>query len=179
MENAALKNMLTRYSCRDFKPDMIPEEDLNAILEAGMFAPTGRGLQAPVIIAITNKELRDRFSEENRRIMGAPEGKDPFYGAPVILAVLADKTVAPNTYVHDGSCVCENLMLAAHSLNIASCWIHRCKQEFESDFGKDLLKELGIDGDLVGIGHVALGYDNKPAPEKRATRKDGYVVRVK
>lgn len=179
MENAALQNMLTRYSCRNYLPDLIKEEELDTILKAGTYAPTGKGLQAPVIIAVTNKELRDRFAEENRIIQGAPEGKDPFYGAPIILAVLADPAVAPNTYLEDGACVCENLMLAAHSLGIGSCWIHRCRQEFERDFGKALLKELGLSDTLVGVGHVAIGYPAKPAPETRPARKDGYVVRVK
>ena len=82
--NDTLKVLETRRSCRNFKPDMIPEETLEQIVRAGTYAPTGMGKQSPIILAVTNKELRDQFSEENRKIMGAPVGMDPFYGAPVI-----------------------------------------------------------------------------------------------
>ena len=91
--NDTLKVLETRRSCRNFKPDMIPEETLEQIVRAGTYAPTGMGKQSPIILAVTNKELRDQFSEENRKIMGAPVGMDPFYGAPVILVVLANKAV--------------------------------------------------------------------------------------
>jgi nitroreductase len=131
--NDTLKVLETRRSCRNFKPDMIPEETLEQIVRAGTYAPTGMGKQSPIILAVTNKELRDQFSEENRKIMGAPVGMDPFYGAPVILVVLANKAVP--THVYDGSLVMGNLMNAAESLGVASIWIHRAKEEFESDFG--------------------------------------------
>lgn len=135
--NDTLKVLETRRSCRNFKPDMIPEETLEQIVRAGTYAPTGMGKQSPIILAVTNKELRDQLSEENRKIMGAPERMDPFYGAPVILVVLANKAVP--TYVYDGSLVMGNLMNAAESLGVASIWIHRAKEEFESDFGKKFL----------------------------------------
>lgn len=159
--NDTLKVLETRRSCRNFKPDMISEEQLQEILTAGTYAATGMGKQSPLIIAVTQKELRDRISEENRRIMGAPEGMDPFYGAPVILIVLADKSVP--THVYDGSLVMGNLMNAAQSLGVASIWIHRAKEEFESDFGKKLLADLGIEGEYEGIGHCAIGYAAEPA----------------
>ena len=142
--NDTLKVLETRRSCRKFKPDMISEEQLQEILKAGTYAATGMGKQSPLIIAVTQKELRDQISEENRRIMGAPEGMDPFYGAPVILIVLADKSVP--THVYDGSLVMGNLMNAAQSLGVASIWIHRAKEEFESGFGKKILADLGIEG---------------------------------
>ena len=110
------------------------------------------GKQSPIILAVTNKELRDQFSEENRKIMGAPVGMDPFYGAPVILVVLANKAVP--THVYDGSLVMGNLMNAAESLGVASIWIHRAKEEFESDFGKKILADLGIQGEYEGIGQA-------------------------
>ena len=154
--NDTLKVLETRRSCRNFKPDMIPEETLEQIVRAGTYAPTGMGKQSPIILAVTNKELRDQFSEENRKIMGAPVGMDPFYGAPVILVVLANKAVP--THVYDGSLVMGNLMNAAESLGVASIWIHRAKEEFESDFGKKILADLGIQGEYEGIGHCALGY---------------------
>ncbi|MCR5528497.1 MAG: nitroreductase [Saccharofermentans sp.] len=170
--NETLNVLKSRRSCRAFKPDMVKEEDLKAIIEAGTYAATGMGKQSPIIIAVTDKALRDEIAEENRKIGGWNEGFDPFYGAPVILIVLADKNVP--TYVYDGSLVMGNLMNAAESLGVANIWIHRAKEEFESDFGKNILKKLGIEGDFEGIGHCALGYAAKEA-NAAAPRKDNYV----
>ena len=154
---------------------MIKDEELDAILRAGTYAATGMGKQSPIIIAVTNQELRDEIMEENRKIGGWQEGFDPFYGAPVILVVLANKDV--RTYLYDGSLVMGNLMNAAESLGIASIWIHRAKEEFESDFGKNILKKLGVEGKYEGIGHCALGYAAEPA-KAPAPRKENYVYRV-
>ncbi len=173
--NETLKVLETRRSCRNFKPDMIKDEDLNAIIKAGTYAATGMGKQSPIIITVTDKKLRDEISVENRKIGGWDEGFDPFYGAPVILIVLANKDVP--TYVYDGSLVMGNLMNAAESLGIASIWIHRAKEEFESDFGKDILKRLGIEGNYEGIGHCALGYAAEPA-KAPAPRKNNYVYTI-
>lgn len=173
--NETIKTLENRRSCRSFKPDMVKEEDLKQIIEAGTFAATGMGKQSPIIIAVTDKETRDLISEENRKIGGWNEGFDPFYGAPVILIVLADKNVP--TYVYDGSLVMGNLMNAAESLGVANIWIHRAKEEFESDFGKDILKKLGIEGDYEGIGHCALGYAAKE-PNAAAPRKENYVYYI-
>ncbi|WP_031548738.1 nitroreductase [Oribacterium sp. FC2011] len=173
--NETLKVLETRRSCRKFKPDMVEKEKLEAILKAGTYSATGMGKQSPIIIAVTNKELRDAISEENRKIGGWKEDFDPFYGAPVILIVLADKSVP--TYIYDGSLVMGNLMNAAESLGVANIWIHRAKQEFESDFGKQILAKLGIEGDYEGIGHCALGYAAGPANEA-APRKANYVYHV-
>ncbi|MCR5671072.1 MAG: nitroreductase [Butyrivibrio sp.] len=170
--NETLKVLETRRSCRNFKPDMIKKEDLEAIIKAGTYAATGMGKQSPIIIAVTDKELRDALSEENRKIGGWNEGFDPFYGAPVVLIVLANKGVP--TYVYDGSLVMGNLMNAAESLGVGSIWIHRAKEEFESSFGKDILKKLGIEGNFEGIGHCALGYAAEPAKDA-APRKENYV----
>ena len=174
--NETLKVLETRRSCRNFKPDMISEEELQEIIEAGTYAPTGMGKQSPLIIAVTNKELRDQIAEENRRIGGWKEGFDPFYGAPVILIVLANK--ACPTYVYDGSLVLGNLMNAAESLGVASIWIHRAKEEFNSEFGKKILADLGIEGEYEGIGHCALGYAAE-APKEAAARKENYAYYVK
>ncbi|MBO4457420.1 MAG: nitroreductase [Butyrivibrio sp.] len=173
--NETLKVLESRRSCRSFKPDMIKKEELDAIIKAGTYAATGMGRQSPIIIAVTNKELRDAISEENRKIGGWAEDVDPFYGAPVILIVLADKS-AP-THVYDGSLVMGNLMNAAASLGVNSIWIHRAKEEFDSAFGKELLKKLGITGDYEGIGHCALGYADKPVSAP-APRKENYVYYV-
>ena len=173
--NETIKTLENRRSCRSFKPDMVKEEDLRQIIEAGTYAATGMGKQSPIIIAVTDKETRDLISEENRKIGGWNEGFDPFYGAPVILIVLADKNIP--TYKYDGSLVMGNLMNAAESLGVANIWIHRAKEEFESDFGKDILKKLGIEGDYEGIGHCALGYAAKE-PNAAAPRKANYVYYI-
>lgn len=175
--NDTLKVLETRRSCRSFKPDMVKEEDIQAVIKAGTYAATGRGLQSPIIIAVTNKEKRDEISRANRSINHAwAEDFDPFYGAPVILIVLADRNVP--TYLYDGSLVLGNMMNAAESLGLGSIWIHRAKEEFDSDFGKQILKELGIEGDYEGIGHCALGYAAEPA-KAPAPRKENYVYYIK
>lgn len=168
-----INNMITRRSIRKYKSDMIPKETLDTILKAGTYAATGMGKQSPIIIAVTNKELRDKLSAMNAKIMGTDS--DPFYGAPVVLIVLANKERP--TYTYDGSLVMGNLMNAAHACSIGSCWIHRAKEEFESEEGKELLKSLGIEGDYEGIGHCVLGYIDGEEPEA-APRKDSYVFYV-
>lgn len=173
--NDTLKVLETRRSCRNFKSDMISKDDLDAIIKAGTYAATGMGKQSPIIIAVTDKKTRDEISETNRKIGGWDEGFDPFYGAPVILIVLAKKDVW--THVYDGSLVMGNLMNAAESLGIASIWIHRAKEEFESDFGKGILAKLGISEEYEGIGHCALGYAAEPAKEA-APRKADYVYYI-
>ena len=170
--NETLKVLETRRSCRKFKPDMVDRELLDAIIKAGTYAATGMGKQSPIIIAVTDKSLRDKISDENKKVGGWSGEFDPFYRAPVILIVLADKNVP--THVYDGSLVMGNLMNAAESLGVASIWIHRAKEEFESEFGKDLLKKLGIEGNYEGIGHCALGYPAEPAKDP-SPRKSNYV----
>ena len=163
----------TRRSIRKYKSDMVPKEIIDKIVEAGTYAATGMGQQSPIILAVTNKEVRDKLSKWNADIMGTDT--DPFYGAPVVLVVLADKNRP--TAVYDGSLVMGNLMLEAEAQGIGSCWIHRAKEEFESEEGKELLRSLGIEGDYEGIGHCILGYADGDAP-KAAPRKDSYVYYV-
>ena len=170
-----LKVLETRRSCRAFKPELIEEEKLQAIIKAGTYAATGMGKQSPIIIAVTNKELRDKLSAMNAKFMGKDESFDPFYGAQELLIVLANKAMP--TYLYDGTLVMGNLMNAAEDLGVASCWIHRAKEEFESEEGKEILKSLGIEGDYEGIGHCILGYADGPAP-KAAPRKDSYVYHI-
>lgn len=171
--NESIKNMIERRSVRGYKPDMIPKEDLDLILEAGTYAATGMGMQSPVIVAVTDKATRDQLSKMNADVMGTDT--DPFYGAPVVLVVLADKNRP--THIYDGSLVMGNLMNAAASLGIGSCWIHRAKDEFDGPEGKELLKELGIEGDYEGIGHCVLGYVNGEYPETKA-RKENRVYSI-
>lgn len=173
--NETLNTLKTRRSVRGFNPKRMPSEKLiNEVVMAGEYAPTGKGMQSPRIIVVTNKEIRDRLSKLNAEVMGT--SSDPFYGAPVIIIVLADKTRP--TYMYDGSLVMGNLMNAAHAVGLGSCWIHRAKEVFHSAEGKALLKGWGIDGDYEGIGHVALGCPlTEPAPAK--PRKEDYAVWVK
>ncbi len=172
--NEVIKSLQERRSIRKYKPDMIPQEDIDTIIQAGTYAATGMGMQSPIIVAVTNKEVRDKLSRMNAQIMGT--NTDPFYGAPVVLIVLADKDRP--TYLYDGSLVMGNLMDAAHALGIGSCWIHRAKEEFESPEGKAMLKEWGIEGDYEGIGHCILGYADQDAPQPKP-RKENYVYYVK
>ena len=168
-----LETIKSRRSIRKYKSDMVPQDKLEKIIEAGTYAATGMGKQSPIIVAVTNKELRDKLSAMNAKIMGV--NSDPFYGAPVVLIVLADKSRP--TYLYDGSLVMGNLMNAAHSLGIGSCWIHRAKEEFESEEGKALLKKWGIEGDYEGIGHCVLGYAAAELPAAKP-RKENYVYYV-
>ena len=167
----AMTNLLTRRSIRKFKSDMVPKEIIEKIIEAGTYAPTGMNRQAPIIIAVTNREIRDRLSVLNAKVMGMDD-TDPFYNAPVVLIVLADKDMF--TYLYDGSLVMGNLMNAAHACGISSCWIHRAKEEFESEEGREILKNLGIEGNYEGIGHCILGYADCEEPTA-APRKSNYV----
>lgn len=165
-----LNKIKTRRSIRKFKSDMIPKEIIDQIIEAGTYAASGMNRQTPIILAVTNKEMRDKLSKMNAEIMGADT--DPFYGAPVVLIVLASKE--RYTYIYDGSLVMGNLMLAAHELGIGSCWIHRAKEEFESEEGKAILAQLGIEGEYEGIGHCVLGYVDGEYPDI-LPRKENWV----
>lgn len=170
--NEIIKAIKERRSIRKFRGDMPKEEDLSEIVEAGLYAASGMGKQGTIILAITNKEIRDGLSAANAQIGGWKPGFDPFYGAPAILVVLADKS--SGTRVYDGSLVMGNMMLAAHSLGLGSIWIHRAKEEFEMPEYRELLKEQGIAGDYEGIGNLAVGYIDGEVP-KAAKRKDGRV----
>ena len=170
-----LECIKTRRSYRKYKPDPVPEELLQKIIEAGMWAPTGMNKQAPIIIAINDKTQRDRLMRLNAEIMGKPE-TDGFYGAPCVLVVLVDKNVP--TYPNDGELVIENMLLAAHDLGLASCYIWRAKPEFEMDEGKAMLADWGIpEGDWEGVGHVIVGYPDCDEP-KAPARKEGWVYRI-
>ena len=171
--NEVIKAIKERRSVKSYKSDPVPTELLDAILEAGTYAPTGRNMQSPIMIAVTDKALRDRLSRLNAEIMGM-DG-DPFYGAPAVIVVLADRSRL--TYLYDGSLVMENLMLAAHSLGLGSCWIHRAKEVFDSEEGKEILKSLGIEGDYEGIGNCIIGYTNTP-PTERKPRKENYIYKI-
>lgn len=172
-ENQTLEVLKTRRAIRSYE-ERIPEKELlDKVLEAGTYAPTGMGAQSPIIVAVTDRQTRDRLAELNAAVMGG--GSDPFYGAPAVLVVLADRSVP--TYLYDGSLVMGNLMNAAHAVGLGSCWIHRAKEVFDSEEGKALLKEWGIEGDYEGIGNCIIGYPKGEAPQPKA-RKAGYVYHV-
>ena len=172
-ENQTLEVLKTRRAIRSYE-ERIPEKELlDKVLEAGTYAPTGMGAQSPIIVAVTDRQTRDRLAELNAAVMGG--GSDPFYGAPAVLVVLADGGVP--TYLYDGSLVMGNLMNAAHAVGLGSCWIHRAKEVFDSEEGKALLKEWGIEGDYEGIGNCIIGYPKGEAPQPKA-RKAGYVYHV-
>lgn len=168
-----ITTLKTRRSCRAYKPEHVEEEKLNAIMEAGTYAATGMGKQSPIILVVKDPEVRAMLSKLNAAAMGMEI--DPFYGAPDLLVVLANKDVP--TYIYDGSLVMGNMMNAATDLGIASCWVHRAKEEFESEEGKAILKKLGIEGNYEGIGNLILGYAAKPAAEA-APRKADYIYSI-
>lgn len=171
---STLEDLKARRSCRNYRAEQITGEELDAVLEAGMYAPTGKGAQSPVMVVLQDKETIHRLAKMNAAILGNPN-MDPFYGAPTVIIVLADKSCP--TYLYDGCCVMGNLLNAAGALGLGSCWIHRAKEEFESTEGKTLLEQWGITGDYEGIGHCVLGYwaNEQPAP---LPRKSSYVIRA-
>lgn len=172
MTNQVLQNISTRRSVRKFTSQQVPQQLLDWVLQAGTFAPTGRGKQSPVIVAVCSQPLRSEIAQLNAQVMGVD--KDPYYGAPIVVLVLADSTV--NTWVEDGSCVLQNMMLAAHSLGLGSVWVHREREIFDSPRGKQLLEQWGLPQTLRGVGSIALGYaDETPSC---APRKPNYVLKV-
>ena len=175
-KNTVIDAMIERRSVKKYKPDMVPLDLINEVVKAGVYAASGMNKQSPIIIAVTDKELRGKLSALNAKIGGWKPDFDPFYNAPVVLIVLADKNIA--THVYDGSLVIGNMMLAAHSLGLGSCWIHRAKEEFEMPEGKELLKSLGIEGEYEGIGHCVIGYADCEA-SKPLERRDNRVFYVK
>ena len=173
--NQTMRDMLERRSIRKFKPDMVERSLIDQVIEAGLYAASGKGRQAARILAVTNRELRDQIARDNQKIGGWEDGFDPFYGAPVILIVLAEKNWP--TRVYDGSLVMGNLMLAAHTLGLGTCWIHRAREEFEMDSYRELLARIGLEGEFEGIGHCALGYIDGERPQA-APRKENHVFYI-
>ena len=172
--NAIIENLKTRRSVRAYKAEMPDQTLIDQVLEAGIYAPTGKNMQTPIIVEVTNKEVRDKLSRLNAAVLGV--NADPFYGAPVVLVVLASRDFP--TYVYDGSLVMGNLMNAAHSLGLATCWVHRAREVFDSEEGKALLREWGIEGDYEGIGHCILGYAKSDTLLAAKPRKEKYVYKV-
>ena len=174
METNFLEIIRTRRSCRSYKPEQITDDQLNLVLEAGTYAPTSRGLQSPFIVAVQNKELLNRLAKMNAEVMGVTT--NPYYDAPPYILVFVPED-APNG-VQDASLVLENMMLAAHAQGLGSCWIHREREMFATEEGKELMAQWGLPEGLVGIGALSLGYpDGEPFPAK--PRKEGYTRVIK
>ena len=171
--NETINTLIHRRSCRSYLDKEVPEELIEQIVEAGLYAPTGRGSQGDAVIVITNKEIRDELEKQNAAVMGR-EGTSPFYGAPVVLLVIASGPLG----VYDGSCLISNMMNAATSLGLGSCWIHRAYEECQEGYGRQLLKEAGYGEEYYGIGHVILGYPAGEFPKPQA-RKEGRVAYFK
>ncbi len=171
--NEVLKAIKSRTSIKKYKDTPVPKDLIDQIVEAGLYAPSGLNKQSPIVLVVTDKAVRDELSKLNA-------GKDPFfradpfYGAPCVLVVLADKSVP--TYLYDGSLVMENMLLAAHSLGLGTCWIHRAKETFEMPEGKAILKKLGLEGDYEGIGNCIVGYpDMQPTEKPRKENRVYYI----
>ena len=170
MENNFLEIICTRRSCRSYKPEQITDEQLNVVLEAGTYAPTSRGLQSPFIVAVQNDALKERLAKMNAEVMGVTT--NPYYDAPTYVLVFVPED-APNG-VQDASLVLENMMLAAHAQGLGSCWIHREREMFATEEGKELMRQWGLPEGLIGIGALSVGYpDGEPSPAK--PRKEGYA----
>ena len=172
MNIEVLQNIRTRRSCRAYTAQPVEPEKLKAIVEAGTWAASGMGRQAPKIVVLTDPAEIAELERMNAAVLGNPAAH-PFYGAPVVCVVLTDPE--RDTCVEDGALVIGNLMLAAHSLGVASCWIHRAREEFDSPEGKALLKKWGVDERYIGVGHCILGYAASEAPAPKP-RKNDYVI---
>lgn len=174
-QNEILIALAARRSCRAYKPEQITADELNAVTAAGTWAPTAMGRQSPLIVAVQNKADRDELSRLNAAVMGTDS--DPFYGAPTAVLVLGDKASA--CAVQDASLVLGNMLLAASSLGLGSCWINRAKETFERPEGKALLAKWGLDPEkYVGVGYCILSYPAQGGIKAAAPRKDGYVLQV-
>ena len=167
-----MNTLLNRRSIRRYKEDQVPNELLDQVLTAGLYAPTGMNRQNIIMVVVRDKETRDLLSRMNAAVMGSD--RDPFYGAPCVIVVLGDPEIYP--VVENGSLVLGNLMNAAYSVGLGSCWIHRAKQTFETEEGKALLRKWGLKENLVGIGNCILGYADE-SPEAKP-RLDGRIVKI-
>ena len=170
--NEALQCLINRKSTKSYTDQQVPDDLLDQVLEAGLYAPTGRNNQNVVCVAVRDKKTRDRLSLLNAEIMGM--NGDPFYGAPCVIVVLADSE--GTTWVEDGSLVLGNMLNAAEALGLGACWIHRARQMFETPDGKDLMRQWGLPDTMKGIGNCILGYPNQAPVAK--SRKEGRIIKI-
>ena len=172
--NETITNLLNRRSIRRFKPEQIKDEELDAILEAGKYAPSGANQQSALFIVVQDKEMMEKIAKINAAVLG--KDFDPYYGAPTVILVLADNSKV--TPIEDASLALGNMLNAAYSIGLGSCWVHRTREMFDSDEGRALLKKWGVEGDYIGVGSCILGYPDCEHPNA-APRKDNFVVMVK
>ena len=168
-----LEVIKNRRSCRNFSSKEVEDFKIKEIINAGLLAPSGMGRQTPVIIAIKDKQVREELRKLNVSFSRWDASFDPFYGAPVVLLVIANKN---GLSIHDGAATIENMLLEATNQGLASCWIHRADEEIQSDEGKKLLSFTGLNlDDYIGIGHVIVGYPNSENKIPEKVIKDGRV----
>ena len=170
--NDVTKVLCERRSIRKFKQDQIPSDILNEILKCGTFAPSGKNMQSGKIIVVQSKDLISEIAKVNGSFVNKP-GLNPFYDAPTLVIVFADKNIS--TYKEDGSAVISNIINAAFSLGVDSCWVHRAYETFQTDFGKKLMEKWGLSDDYVGIGNVVLGYRDMILPSASPGKED-YII---
>ena len=173
--NQTITDMLNRKSCRAYTSEPVSEDELEAVVEAGLYAANGRGAQSASLVVVTNKAVRNGLSKLNAAVLGPDNTSDPFYGAPIVIAVLADST--SHTFVEDGSLVIGNMLLAASSLGLGACWVHRAREVFETSDGRKLRSEWGLPDSYEGVGFCILGH---PAADgKSYERKANRIIRIK
>ncbi len=173
MKNEIIEVINNRRSIKRYKSDAVARELIDEVISAGISAASGRNLQCPIVLAITDKATRDRLSAANAAVLSM--NSDPFYNAPVVLVVLVPKTA--HTGIYDGSLVMGNMMLAADALGLGSCWIHRAREVFEKPEWQKLLASLGLEGEYEGVGNLILGYPDceRPAPLPRRENRVFYI----
>ena len=171
--NEILNSLLSRRSVRSYTDEQVPDNLLDQVLTAGLYAASGMNTQGCVAVAVRDKETRDLLSKLNAAVMGSDS--DPFYGAPCVIVVLGDPTVYGG-WIYDGSLVMGNMMNAAYAVGLGSCWIHRAQQVFDSPEGKELLKKWGLPEHLRGVGNCILGFAKEVPPAR--PRKEGRIVKI-
>ncbi len=173
MDNEVLRAIRERRSIRKYRPEQIKDEELQAVLEAGTWAPSGMGYQNSYICAVQDKETCDKIRRLNGEVLGNPEA-DPYYGAPTIILVFS-KSDWHNT-VKDGSLVLGTMLLAASTIGLGGCWINRCEEVFASEGGKALLGKLKVPEGYEAVGSMSLGYPAAPARAPRPRKEDYFRV---
>ena len=183
MKQEALEVLYNRRAIRKFKPEQIKDEELDAVLKAGTYAPTGMDLQSPLIVAVQNPDDVAKLNELSAAILEKGSGVKrpglPYYGAPTIILIFYTEIARSDYFgILDSSAVCTNMLNAAYAVGLGSCWIHRSKEIFELEEGKALLRKWGINEKVVGVASIALGYSDMEQPLPRP-RRDGYVIKIK
>ena len=166
--------LLTRRSVKKYKSDAVPQEKVDKILACGTNAPTGMNRQSPIIVSISDKKTIAILEKENARVLGN-EAIHPFYGAPVLVVVFRNPDIS--TGFEDACLVMGNLLNAAHCEGLGACWIHRAKEVFEAEIGKQFMKQWGVPENFIGVGNCIIGYSDE-VPTEKARKKD-YVINVK